>query len=76
MRELSNGRWDRWIIDWTIDGRYVIYLFLADVESQVIDHCGAVYTVDDRKPVWSPDGEWIALRRKVREGAGATQDTN
>ena len=56
-----------------LDDAYMTHLFLADVEGQVIDLSGAEYAVDDRNPAWSPDGEWIALRRKVREGAGATR---
>jgi len=52
---------------------YVTHLQLIDpVNATEIDLSGAENIVEDGSPAWSPDGEWVAFRRKEFNGSGAT----
>jgi Tol biopolymer transport system component len=52
---------------------YVIHLLLIDANSnQQRNLSGEESMVEDGSPAWSPDGDWVAFRRKELEGPGAT----
>lgn len=52
---------------------HVVHLFLVDpVSGERTDLSGADSLFEDSAPAWSPDGQWIALRRKELAGAGRT----
>ncbi|MCB0152172.1 MAG: PD40 domain-containing protein, partial [Caldilineaceae bacterium] len=50
-----------------------IHLFLVDpIADTRVNLSGETSPVEDGAPVWSPDGEWIAFRRNINDGPGAT----
>lgn len=54
---------------WLEGEDYVTHLLQVEVESgEVIDLSGETSLVNDSGPSFSPDGEWIAFRRKVLRG--------
>ncbi|MCB0039897.1 MAG: Ig-like domain-containing protein [Caldilinea sp.] len=57
-----------------VDGdRVSIHLFLVDpIADTRVNLSGETSPVEDGAPVWSPDGEWIAFRRNINDGPGAT----
>jgi len=53
--------------------RFVVHLLLVDpTTEEERDLSGENNAVEDSSPVWSPDGEWIAFRRKELAGPRAT----
>lgn len=53
--------------------RSAIHLFLVDpIADTRVNLSGEEAMVEDGAAVWSPDGEWIAFRRNITEGPGAT----
>jgi Tol biopolymer transport system component len=53
---------------------YVPHLILGQVDTEeTTDISGIDNLSEDRNPAWSPDGEFIALRRKVLEGPNASR---
>lgn len=53
--------------------RSAIHLFLVDpIADTRINLSGENAMVEDGAAVWSPDGEWLAFRRNITEGADAT----
>ncbi|MEZ4615493.1 MAG: Ig-like domain-containing protein [Caldilineaceae bacterium] len=56
-----------------IGEQYVSHLLLVDpVLGTTVNVSGEDALVEDTAPSWSPDGQWIALRRKELTGSGAT----
>ena len=54
-------------------GRVSIHLYLVDpIADTRINLSGETAPVEDGAPVWSPDGTWIAFRRNINDGPGAT----
>lgn len=59
---------------WLQGEEYVTHLLHIDVETnEVVDLSGEDRLVSDSGPEYSPDGEWIAFRRKVLTGPQATR---
>lgn len=57
----------------TASAMYYTHLIATNVESGTRnDLSGADAAVFDDSPAFSPDGDWIAFRRKIAEGEGAT----
>ncbi|MCB0184050.1 MAG: PD40 domain-containing protein [Caldilineaceae bacterium] len=53
--------------------QYVAHIVLADpVSGEATNLSGETALVEDGAPAWSPDGAWIAFRRKELTGPGAT----
>ena len=56
-----------------IEERFETRLYLYDpATGEQIDLSAHDYPVEDNGAVWSPDGEWLALRRKELDGPGAS----
>ncbi len=56
-----------------LGANYVAHLQLIDpVSATMINLSGAENMVEDGSPAWSPDGVWIAFRRKEFSGPSAT----
>jgi len=56
-----------------VDGQFVTHLLLVDAESGAMRNLsGEKNPVEDNSPAWSPDGEWIAFRRKEFSGERAS----
>lgn len=54
-------------------GRVSIHLFLVDpIADARVNLSGETAPVEDGAPVWSHDGEWLAFRRNITDGTGAT----
>jgi TolB protein len=48
------------------DGGFAVHLLRARPESgELIDISGEGEAIEDTSPVWSPDGQWLALTRKT-----------
>jgi Tol biopolymer transport system component len=59
---------------WLQGEEYVTHLLQIDVETnEVIDLSGVEALVSDSGPEYSPNGEWIAFRRKVLTGPQSTR---
>ncbi len=59
---------------WQQNEEYVIHLMRGDAESsELIDLSGEDALVQDSSGNFSPDGEWIAFRRKLLTGPQATR---
>lgn len=59
---------------WLQEGEYVTHLLQIDVEThEVIDLSGEQALVSDSGPEYSPDGSWIAFRRKLLTGPQSTR---
>lgn len=59
---------------WQQNDEYVIHLMRGDAESsELIDLSGEEALVQDSSGSFSPDGEWIAFRRKLLTGPQATR---
>lgn len=55
------------------DTQYVSHLIMVDPVAETTQNLsGEAAIVEDNSPVWSPDGTWLALRRKELSGSGAT----
>lgn len=53
--------------------QFVAHVIAIDLEhNTTINLSGEEALVEDSTPAWSPDGQWIALRRKILEGPDAT----
>lgn len=56
-----------------LDVGYVAHLHLVDPQLETESNLsGEAAIVEDNAPAWSPDGAWLALRRKELTGPGAT----
>ena len=53
--------------------RTAVHLFRVDLESSGVTDISGDESVDDGAPDWSPDGEWIAFRRKSPAAAMSAQ---
>jgi Tol biopolymer transport system component len=59
---------------WSQGQEYVIHILQINVETgETVDLSGDESLVHDSNPSYSPDGEWIAFRRKVLTGPQATR---
>ena len=57
-----------------VGNAYASHVILAQADAEeTTDISGIDNLFEDRNPAWSPDGELIALRRKVVEGENATR---
>jgi Tol biopolymer transport system component len=59
---------------WLQGDEYVTHLLQVDVETnEVVDLSGEEALVSDSGPEYSPDGAWIAFRRKILTGPQSTR---